>query len=95
MNQIFRGLSFVTTYRDVVLVHSSNEMEHMDQVVECLTKAGLMLHGRKCHVALSQVKYLGHVSGMSPDKDKVRAGQYVTEVRQFLRLALSIYTPIC
>lgn len=99
MHQIFRGLSFVTTYIDDVLVHSSNEREHIDhltQVFERLRKAGLTLRGRKCHVALSQVKYLGHIfsaSGMSPDKEKLKTVQEwpvstnVTEVRQFLGLA--------
>ena len=99
MNQIFRGLPFVTTYIDDVLIHSANEKEHVDhlrQVFQRLRDAGLTLRGRKCHIAMRQVRYLGHVfsaSGMSPDQEKVQAVREwpiptnATEVRQFLGLA--------
>lgn len=99
MNQIFRGLPFVTTYIDDVLVHSATEKEHMDhlrQVFQRLREAGLTLRGRKCHIAMRQVRYLGHVfsaSGMSPDQEKIQAVREwpvptnATEVRQFLGLA--------
>ena len=99
MNQIFRGLPFVTTYIDDVLVHSASEEEHVGhlrQVFQCLREAGLTLRGRKCHIAMPQVRYLGHVfsaTGMSPDQQKVQAVREwpvptnVTEVRQFLGLS--------
>ena len=75
MNQIFRGLLFVTIYTDDVLVHSANEKEHVDylrQVFQCLRDAGLTLRGRKCHIAIhvaSEV-LIGHIfsaSGISPE----------------------------
>ena len=99
MNQIFRGLPFVTTYIDDVLVHSADGEEHVDhlkQVFQRLREAGLTLRGWKCHIAMPKVVYLGHVfsaSGMAPDHRKIVAVQEwpiptnATEVRQFLGLA--------
>ena len=77
MNQIFRGLPFVTTYIDDVLVHSASEEEHvghLKQVFQRLREAGLTLQGWKCHIAMPEVVYLGHVlstSGMAPDQRKI------------------------
>ena len=75
MNQIFRGLSFVTTYIDDVLVHSASEdVGHLKQVFQRLREAGLTLCGWKCHIAMAKVVYLGHVfstSGMAPDHRKI------------------------
>jgi len=59
-------------------------------------EAGLTLKGKKCHVAMSAVHYLGHIfsgAGMSPDVQKIKAVQEwpipttVKEVRRFLGLA--------
>ena len=99
INQIFRGLSFVTTYIDDVLVHSASEEEHvghLKQVFQRLREAGLTLRGWKCHIAMPKVVYLGHVfstSRMAPDHRNIVAVQEwsvptnATEVRQFLGLA--------
>ena len=99
MNIIMRGLPFVSTYIDDVLIHSDSEEVHKGHLQEAfrrLKKAGLTLRGVKCQIGVSQVSYLGHVfsgKGMSPDDSKIRA---VTEwpkpvdagdVRQFLGLA--------
>ena len=99
MNQIFRGLPFVTTYIDDVLIHSVSEEEHIGhlrQVFHWLREAGLTIWGRKCHIAMPEVAYLDHVfsaQGMAPDQRKIAAvRQWPTptdfnEVRQFLGLA--------
>lgn len=99
MNQIFRGLPYVTTYIDDILVHSTNKSEHLlhlKEVFDRLRQANLSLRGRKCHIARSQVPYLGHIfagTGMSPDKQKVSAvkewptPQNAADVRTFLGLA--------
>ena len=99
MNIIMRGLPFVSTYIDDVLIHSDSEEVHKGHLQEAfrrLRKTGLTLRGVKCQIGVSQVSYLGHVfsgKGMSPDDSKIRA---VTEwpkpvdagdVRQFLGLA--------
>ena len=99
MDKLFRDLPYVTTYIDDVLVHSSSEelhIQHLREVFRRLKAAGLTLRGRKCHIGMTKVPYLGHVfsaTGMAPDQEKVRAIREwpvpndVTEVRRFLGLA--------
>ena len=99
MDKLFRDLPYVTTYIDDVLVHSSSEelhIQHLREVFRRLKAAGLTLRGRKCHMGMTKVPYLGHVfsaTGMAPDQEKVRAIRQwpvptdATEVRRFLGLA--------
>ena len=99
MDNILQGLSFVTIYLDDILVHSMDEKmhcHHLNEVFQRLAAAGLTLRGRKCHIGLSHVTYLGHVitgSGMSPDPQKIEASVQwpqptdATAVRQILGLA--------
>ena len=75
-----RGLPFVTTYIDDVLIHSVHEelhKSHLEQAFQCLREAGLTLRGSKCQIGVAQVTYLGHTfsrEGMSPDSSKARHG---------------------
>ena len=99
MDKVLRGLPYVTIYLDDILIHSTTEQvhgQHLREVFQHLTNAGLTLRGRKCHIGLTNVSYLGHVfsaTGMSPDPKKVQAVKEwpvpinATEVRQFLGLA--------
>ena len=99
MDKIMRGLSFVTTYQDDILIHSRNAHDHrshLQEVFRRLADAGLTLRGRKCSIGMSEVSYLGHIfsaSGMGPDPQKVKAikdwpvPSDVTALRQFLGLA--------
>ena len=79
MDKVMRGLPFVATYIDDVLVHSKNmedHKSHLQQVFHRLGEAGLTLRGRKCTIAVSQVNYLDHrftKSGLIPDNSKVPA----------------------
>ena len=79
MDKVMRGLPFVATYIDDVLVHSKNmedHKSHLQQVFHRLGEAGLTLRGRKCTIAVSQVNYFGHrfiKSGLIPDNSKVQA----------------------
>ena len=99
MDVVMRGLPFVTTYIDDVLIHSANEelhKSHLEQTFQRLREAGLTLRGSKCQIGMAQVTYLGHTfsrEGMSPDSSKVDAvvnwpqPKDEAEVRQFLGLA--------
>lgn len=96
MDKVLRGLPFNL---DDILVHSPSietHSHHLQTVFKQLSDAGLTLRGRKCHIGLTAVSYLGHIfsaSGMSPDPTKVQCVQRwppptnATEVRQFLGLA--------
>ena len=96
MNSVLRGLPFVAIYLDDILIHSSNvelHRKHLTEVFQCLQAAGLTLRGKKCHLGMSKVSYLGHefsASGMSPSQKKIEAiinwpiPTNVTQLCQFL-----------
>eukprot|EP00731_Ephydatia_muelleri_P033094 Em0025g50a len=80
MNTVMRGLPFVTSYIDDVLIHSPNEEAHKQHLTDAfkrLRQTGLTLRG----------------TGMAPDNSKVQAVQNwskpndMTAVKQFLGLA--------
>ena len=79
MDKACCGLPFITTYLDDVLVHSASMQEHTEHlclVFERLASAGLTLQGRKCHIGMAKVNYLGHVfsaGAMEPNPQKVAA----------------------
>ena len=99
MDKIFWNLPFVSNYIDDLLIHSTDEvshMQHLDEVFCCLQEVGLTLRSEKCHIGLSRVSYAGQVflaTGMTPDEEKVKAVQSwptpnnVTAVCLFLGLA--------
>ena len=66
-------------YLDDIIVFSSTFKEHvlrLSGVFQALNNAGLQLKPSKCHFALKEVRYLGHVvsqAGIRPDDDKVKA----------------------
>ena len=107
MDKVLRGLTFATTYVDDILVHSVSEEEHkqhLREVFQRLKEAGLTLKGRKCHIGMTEVSYLGHVFsdvGMLPDPQKVQAVKNwptptsITEVQKFLGLASYYRRYIC
>ena len=96
MDTVLRDLSYVYIYLDDVLIHSSCETEHIEHlnvVFTRLKQAGLTLSGPKCHIAKSEVRYLGHVfdrNGMRPDPAKVQSVREwpsptsVSELRTFI-----------
>ena len=79
MNTILRNLPFITTYLDIVLIHSPSIEEHeshLKVVFDRLQSAGLTLCGGKCSIVVCQVRYLGHVfsaRGMEPDSNQLSA----------------------
>eukprot|EP00731_Ephydatia_muelleri_P003131 Em0001g3131a len=99
MDTVMRGLLFVRTYIDDVIIFSKDESqhkEHLNIVFQKLQGAGLTLRGKKCHIGMDKVFYLGHTfsgAGMMPDPGKVKVVEEwptphdVHSVRQFLGLA--------
>ncbi|KAL5503102.1 hypothetical protein EMCRGX_G010004 [Ephydatia muelleri] len=68
---------------------------HLNVGFQKLQGAGLTLRGKKCHIGMDNVFYLGHTflgAGMMPDPGKVKVVEewptpHVHSVRQFLGLA--------
>ena len=78
MDKIMRGLPFVSTFIDDILVHSPDaeiHVDHLRQVFQRLADADLTVRGRKRCI---EVPYTGNVftgAGMIPDDSKVKAVQ--------------------
>ena len=66
-------------YIDDIAVYSSTWEEHvchLRQVLQSIENANLTVNLKKCHFALSKVKYLGHIVGSGchePDRGQVQA----------------------
>ena len=73
MKNVLQGIS------DDILLSTATETEYLqliDQVLECLQKAGLRASKEKCQCFVSSVTYLGHkidAEGLRPLPDKVQA----------------------
>ena len=65
--QVLRGLNpsdghdFVSVYLDDVLVFSEVHLDHVKQVLERVSTAGLKLKPSKCYFLCHTVEYLGHL----------------------------------
>ncbi|KAL0153383.1 hypothetical protein M9458_051302 [Cirrhinus mrigala] len=91
--------AYATAYIDDVVIHSEHWDEHLSHLRRVLTElrwAGLTANPRKCHLALSEAKYLGYQVGrglIKPQPKKVEAVQAAprpstkTQVQAFLGLA--------
>ncbi|XP_026146496.1 uncharacterized protein LOC113120717 [Carassius auratus] len=72
-------MSYAAAYLDDVVVHSETWGEHLERlrrVLLELRRAGLTANPRKCHLALSEAKYLGFQVGrglIRPQEKKVEA----------------------
>uniref|UniRef100_A0A9J8CAA1 ribonuclease H n=1 Tax=Cyprinus carpio carpio TaxID=630221 RepID=A0A9J8CAA1_CYPCA len=91
--------AYAAAYLDDVVIHSEAWEEHLDRLRRVLSElrlAGLTANPRKCHLSLSEAKYLGFQVGRSlirPQEKKVEAilsaprPRTKTQVRAFLGLA--------
>ncbi|KAI2652403.1 Retrovirus-related Pol polyprotein [Labeo rohita] len=91
--------AYTAAYIDDVVIHSEHWDEHLSHLRRVLTElrwAGLTTNPRKCHLALSEAKYLGYQVGrglIKPQPKKVEAVQAAprrstkTQVQAFLGLA--------
>ena len=79
MNGILGNMDRVFVYLDDILIASPSLDQHLvdlHEVLRRLNEAGLCINRKKCTLAASQVKYLGHVvdaSGVVPQPAKVEA----------------------
>ncbi|KAL0151201.1 hypothetical protein M9458_053392 [Cirrhinus mrigala] len=71
--------SYAAAYLDDVVIHSERWEDHLDRLRRVLTelqRAELTANPRKCHLALSEVKYLGFQVGrglIKPQEKKIEA----------------------
>ena len=67
MNKVLKGLKFVKTYLDDIIIFSQNELhlKHLEIVFSHLQEAGLKMKCSKCDFFKSEIHYLGHL--ISPE----------------------------
>lgn len=101
MDTVLRGLKWKSClcYLDDIVIFSSTfelHLQRLDEVLTCLSAAGLQLNTKKCHFASKTIKVLGHLvskDGIRPDPEKITAvlrfprPQRSKELRSFLGLA--------
>ena len=95
MSKVLKGLKFVMTYLDDIIIFSQNELQHLEIVFSHLREAGLKMKRSKCDFFKSEIHYLGHLispEGISPLPNKldsikhVPVSNSVKEIKQFLGL---------
>nr|XP_021325913.1 uncharacterized protein LOC110438340 [Danio rerio] len=91
--------AYAAAYLDDIVIHSETWEDHLDRlrrVLSELRRAGLTANPHKCHLALSEAKYLGFQVGrglIQPQEKKVEAVRIAPrpvskiQVRAFLGLA--------
>ena len=63
MDSVCRGLDFIFVYLDDILVASSSESQHLEDLralFDRLKEHGLVLNPAKCEFCVSQIDFLGH-----------------------------------
>ena len=95
MNKVLDGLDFAMTYLDDIIIFSSNELEHLEEVFRRQREADLRMKRSKCDFFKSEIHYLGHLISAEgirplPNKlDSIRnmlASKDAKEIKQFLGL---------
>ena len=98
MNKVLKGLKFIMTYLDDIIIFSQDELQHLEHleiVFSCLREAGLKMKCSKCDFFKSENHYLGHLispEGISPLPNKLDSIKHmpvpnsVKEIKQFLGL---------
>ncbi|VDI26645.1 Hypothetical predicted protein, partial [Mytilus galloprovincialis] len=101
MSHVLRGLNwkFVLVYVDDILIFSQtfeDHLNHLSQVFDRLRHANLKLHPSKCHFAVKEIMFLGHIisrEGVKVDPAKTSAvskfptPQTQKQLRSFLGMA--------
>ena len=98
MNKVLKGLKFMMTYLDDIIIFSQDELQHLEHleiVFSCLWEAGLKMKHSKCDFFKSEIHYLGHLispEGISPLPNKLDSIKHMPvpnsmkEIKQFLGL---------
>ena len=98
MNKVLKGLKFVMTYLDDIIIFSQDELQHLEHleiVFSHLWEAGLKMKHSKCDFFKSEIHYLGHLispEGISPLPNKLDSIKHMPvpksakEIKQFLGL---------
>lgn len=101
MNKVLEGINnrYAMAYLDDVVIYSETvdeHLEHLRDVLDRLSRAGLKIKPSKCVFFKKELKYLGHIisgDGLRPDEEKVSAikdlspPRSVKDVRSFLGCA--------
>ena len=100
MELVLKGLQWRTllVYLDDIILYSATyprHLQHLSEVFERLTKAGLKLKPSKCHLLQEEVEFLGHIvsgEGFRPDTKKCEVvknwpvPKNIHDIRSFLGL---------
>ena len=79
MDAVLRGLSFVATFIDDVVIYSdswSDHLQHLRSAFIRLRSASLTAQPKKCLLAMKETWFLGHIIGgrcVRPDPEKLEA----------------------
>lgn len=99
MQRVLAGHPSAQPYLDDISIVSKTfeeHVQHLREVFERLTKAGLTLKASKCHFCPAEMPYLGHLAGpngVRPNPDKIKAVKEMPtpskkrDLRAFLGLA--------
>ena len=98
INEVLTDCNFAMGYLDDIIIFSKTEKEHLqhlEEIFECLRKAGLKLKLQKCSFFKKHIQYLGHLisdKGIQPLPEKLESRakmpvpQNAKKVKQFLGL---------
>ena len=98
MNKVLKGLKFVMSYLDDIIIFSQDELQHLEHleiVFSHLQEAGLKMKRSKCDFFKSEIHYLGHLispEGISLLTNKLDSIKHMPvlnstkEIKQFLGL---------
>ena len=98
MNKVLKGLKFMMTYLDDIIIFSQDELQHLEHleiVFSHLWEAGLKMKCSKCDFFKSEIHYLGHLispEGISSSPNKLDSIKHMPvpksakEIKQFLGL---------
>lgn len=80
VDRVLKGAEqYAAAYIDDIVVYSGtweDHLKHLADVFRRITNAGLVINGKKCHIAKPEVQYLGYViggGGIRPQVGKVDA----------------------